>query len=92
MLIHLLAFLDALAALALIGGHYGLIRIPLLYAAIYLCVKIFFFRDILSIIDFAAGLYAIVLLFLGHGVGLTWLFVFWFIYKTMVWAFYSIAS
>jgi hypothetical protein len=92
MLVHILGILDALAAVCLLLGHYGLIHTPLWYAAIYLASKIFFFRDVLSVIDVCAALYAVYLFFAGNGVGLTWLFIIFFLYKTSVWLFYSLAN
>jgi hypothetical protein len=91
MLVHLLGLLDLAAAGVMIGGHYGIIKIPLLYAAIYLITKIFFWRDWLSIVDACAALYCI-FLFFGLASGLTWFFAFYFGYKTAVWLFYTMAN
>lgn len=91
MLVHLLALLDILSAGFLVLGHFHLIRIPLLYVAIYLITKLFFFRDWLSFIDAAAAIYA-VFLFFGFASGLTWLFVFYFAYKTAVWLFFTLGN
>jgi hypothetical protein len=90
MLVHLLSLLDLFAALAIFGGHFGIVHMLLLYAAIYLLAKLFFFRDALSIIDTAAALYALYMFFAGHGNGLTWLFLIYFMYKTSVWLFFSL--
>ena len=92
MLIHLLGLLDALAAVVLFLGHYDLVGIPLLYAAIYLATKIFFFRDFLSLMDLLAALYAVYLYFSADGSTLTWLFLGFFAYKTSIWLFYSFAD
>jgi hypothetical protein len=92
MLVHLLSLFDALAAVVIFLGHFGLVHTPLLYAALYLIVKLFFFRDVLSIIDTAAALYAVYLYFTGAGVGITWLFMIFFGYKVSVWLFYTFAE
>lgn len=68
-----------------------MVKIPLLYVAIYLIVKLFFFRDWLSFIDAAAGIYAI-FLFFGLASGLTWFFVAYFIYKMCVWLFFTLGN
>ncbi len=91
MLVHLLGLLDLVAGTIMVAGHYHIIKIPLLYAAIYLITKIFFWRDWLSIIDALAALYCVALFF-GLTSGLTWFFVFYFLYKTCVWLFYTLAN
>jgi hypothetical protein len=91
MLVHLLGLLDLAAVGIMLGGHYALFKIPLFYAAIYLLTKIAFWRDWLSIVDACAAVYCI-LLFFGLGSGLTWFFVVYFVYKTSVWLFYTMAN
>jgi hypothetical protein len=92
MLMHVLALLDLLAAAGILAGHFDLITKPLLYVAVYLLSKLVFFRDWLTMIDAAAAVYAIALIFMDGGNGLTWLFMIWFLYKTSVWFFYTFAS
>ena len=89
MLVHLLALLDILAAGTILGGHLHLFRVPLLYAAIYFVTKLFFFRDILSIIDACAALYCVFIFFGVVSSGLTWFFMLYFLYKTSIWVFYA---
>ena len=91
MLVHVLGLLDALAGIMLIAGHYGAFKIPLLYVAVYLLVKLFFWRDWLSFIDAAAGIHAI-FVFFGAASALTWFFAFYFAYKTAVWLFFAMAN
>ena len=91
MLVHILALLDALSAVFLVLGHFHIVKIPLLYVAIYLFSKLVFFRDWLSFIDAIAGIYAL-LLFFGLGSGLTWLFVAYFVYKLAVWLFFTLGN
>jgi len=83
MLFHLLTILDTVAAFSLVLGHYGLVKIPLLYFAIYLAGKLIFWRDFFSIVDAIAAIY-FVFVFFGHASGLTWLFVVYFLYKFSV--------
>ena len=90
MLVHILGLLDLAAAAIMIGGHYSLFKIPLFYAAIYLGVKVFFWRDWLSIVDAAAAIYC-VLLFFGFASGLTWFFMVYFLYKASVWLFFTMS-
>jgi hypothetical protein len=92
MLMHVLALLDLLSAAAILAGHFDLIAKPLLYVAVYLLSKLIFFRDWLTIIDALAALYAIALIFMDYGNGLTWIFMVWFLYKTSVWFFYTFAN
>lgn len=92
MLFHVLALLDIVCVILLVFGHYGLMRLPLLYAALYLVSKLLFYRDILTIIDAALALYFLYVFFAGHGTALTWLIAIYFAYKSMVWMFYSFAS
>jgi len=91
MLVNVLGLLDLISASIMVGGHFGIFKVPLLYAAIYLLVKLFFWRDTLSFIDAAAGVYCI-FLFFGAASGLTWLFALYFSYKTAVWLFYAMAN
>ena len=92
MLYHILAILDILSVIILLLGQYGLTRIPLLYAAVYLLSKLFFFRDVLTFIDAGVALYFLYVFFVQHGTGLTWLVVIYFAYKTITWLFYSFAT
>lgn len=91
MLIHVLGVLDLLAAGLLLAGHADLVRVPLLYAAIYLGSKLLLFRDAMSVIDAAAGVYC-VLVFFGVHSGLVWLFLIYYVYKTSVWVLFSLAN
>lgn len=91
MLVHVLGLLDAFAAGTMVLGHFQVVHAPLLYAALYLFIKLFFFRDWLSFIDAAAAIYCVALFF-GVVSGLTWLFFTYFFYKTSVWVFYSFAN
>lgn len=89
---HVLGILDLLAAVFMLGGHYGMIKVPLLYTAIYLFAKFALFRDFFSAIDAMAGVYAVYLFFVQDGSGLTWLFMIFFLYKTSVWMFYTLGN
>lgn len=91
-LIHLLSLLDLFSAVIILGGHYGLFGAPLLYVAVYLVVKLIFFRDWMSTIDVAAAGYAVYLFFADGGTGLTWLFMLYFLYKTSVWLFFTLTN
>jgi hypothetical protein len=91
-LIHILGLLDLFAAVTLLGGHFGIFHFVLLYTAIYLITKLFFFRNWMSIIDVLAALYAIYLFFAGSGTGITWFFMIWFAYKTAVWLFFTLTN
>ena len=91
MLVTLLALLDLVSAGLLVAGHYGLVRIPLLYVTVYLVAKLFFYRDWLTWIDAAAGVYALFVLFGVHN-ALTWVFVGFFLYKTLTWLFYTLSG
>lgn len=90
MLGYILSLLDILAAGTIILGHFGLAKIPLLYSALYLFTKLFFFRDLLTWIDAAAGVYC-VFLFFGFASELTWIFIGFFAYKTAMWIFYTLS-
>lgn len=91
MLFHLLSILDIVAAFIMIGGHFGLLKIPLLYCAIYLAGKLIFWRDFFSIVDALAAIY-LVFVFFGHASALTWVFSFYFLYKFSVWLFSALGS
>lgn len=91
MLIHVLGVLDVLATGVLFGGHVGLWKVPLVYAAVYLGSKLFLFRDALSVIDAVAAIYCI-LVFFGLHSGLVWVFLIFYLYKTSVWVFFSLAN
>lgn len=91
-LIHLLGLFDLLAAVFLLGGHFGIFRIVLLYVAMYLVIKLVFFRNWMSVIDVLAAVYAIYMFFAGGGTGITWFFMIWFAYKTSVWLFFTLTN
>ena len=91
MLFHVLAILDIISVIIMLFGHYGAFKIPLLYVTIYFLAKLFFFRDVLSFIDVCAGIYCIFLFFGLSGI-LTWIFVAYFAYKTVVWLFFTMAN
>jgi len=91
MLVHLLGLLDLAAASIMLAGHYGAFKIPLVYAAIYLVTKVFFFRDWLSIMDALAALYCLLILFGLHS-GFVWFFMIYFLYKTSIWLFFTMAN
>lgn len=91
MLFHILTILDAFSTLVLIAGHFGLWKTPLLYIALYLCGKLLFWRDAFSIMDFAAGVYAVFVYF-GHAGFLTWLFAVYFLYKFSVWMYTTLGN
>jgi hypothetical protein len=88
MLFHLLSLLDMLSGVILLGGHFELFKIPVLYAALYLGGKILFWRDFFSFVDLAAAAY-FVFVFFGHESALTWVFFIYFLYKFSVWLFSS---
>ncbi len=92
MLFHILALLDIFSVVVLLFGHYGIMRLPLIYAAVYLVSKLFFYRDVLTFIDAIIALYFLYVFFVQHGTGLTWLIILYFIYKTIIWMFYSFAN
>lgn len=91
MLYHVLSVLDAIVAIIMVAGHFELVRIPLLYAAIYLAGKLFFWRDFFSIVDAAIGVYLFFFVFFGHASVLTWVFLVWFLYKISIWLFSSMS-
>jgi hypothetical protein len=91
MLVHLLGILDLAAASIMVAGHYELLKIPLIYAAIFLLTKLFFWRDWLSFMDAFAGVYCL-FIFFGASSGFVWFFVVYFVYKTSVWLFYTMAN
>jgi hypothetical protein len=79
-LVHLLTLLDLLTAGIMVLGHFDVIRVPLLYGALYLIAKLAVWRDVLSIIDAVMGVY-LILIFLGYASLLTWVFLAYVIYK-----------
>jgi hypothetical protein len=91
MLFHLLSILDLLAAGVMVGGHFGLWRVPLLYVALYLAGKLVFWRDALSVIDAIVAVY-LVFVFFGHPSVLTWVFLAYFLYKISNWFFMSFGN
>jgi hypothetical protein len=90
-LLYLLTFLDVVAAGILVLGHFGVLKIPLLYVALYLAGKLLFWRDFFSIVDALAAVY-FVFVFFGHASTLTWLFLVYFLYKFSTWLFGSLAN
>jgi len=80
MLFIVLSLLDLLAAALMVLGHFEIIAAPVAMAGLYLALKLVFWRDLFSMIDFAAGVYC-GFLALGYSGVLTWLFLAYFIYK-----------
>jgi hypothetical protein len=91
MLFLILSVIDLIAAGILVLGHFGVLTIPVAMAGVYLTVKIVFWRDIFTIIDFAAGVYC-GFVALGHSGVLTWLFLVYFVYKGATGALVSASS
>jgi len=83
-LIWVLAILDGIVALTLLGLQFGLLQFLAIPAAIYLFIKgLIFLVDPFSIIDIIIGIYIILMLF-GLKIFLTYIFVLYFIYKIFI--------
>ncbi|MEK6922843.1 MAG: hypothetical protein AABX08_03525 [Nanoarchaeota archaeon] len=84
MIIWLLNILDLIVALILIGAHFNILIYLVIPAIIYLVVKgIIFIKDPFSIIDIAIAVY-LAILASGIKTFLTWIFVLYLLYKTII--------
>ncbi|MEK6952561.1 MAG: hypothetical protein AABX29_06105 [Nanoarchaeota archaeon] len=83
-LIWVLAVLDGLVALTLLGLQFGVLQFLAIPAAIYLFIKgLIFLVDPFSIIDIIIGIY-ILLMLVGLKIFLTYIFVLYFAYKIFI--------
>ena len=85
MLIWILAILDGLVALTLLGLQFNFLQFLAIPAAIYLFIKgLIFLIDPFSVIDIIIGVYILLMLFAGLKIFLTYLFVLYLAYKIFI--------
>ncbi|MBI2499605.1 hypothetical protein HYV88_05165 [Candidatus Woesearchaeota archaeon] len=83
-LIWVLAILDGVVALTLLGLQFGILQFLAIPAAIYLFIKgLIFLVDPFSIIDIIIGIY-ILLMLVGLKIFLTYIFILYFVYKIFI--------
>lgn len=83
-LLWILAILDGIVALTLLGLQFSVLQFLAIPAAIYLFIKgLIFLVDPFSIIDITIGIY-ILLMLLGLKIFLTYIFVLYLVYKIFI--------
>ncbi|MFH1592767.1 MAG: hypothetical protein ABIB47_05365 [Candidatus Woesearchaeota archaeon] len=84
MFIWILNILDLIVAFVLSTTHFGFFPSLIIPTIIYLIIKgVMFIKDPFSIIDLIIAVYLVVLAF-GINTFITWIFVLYLIYKTII--------
>jgi len=83
MLIWILMGLDTIAFITLTFAQFKIVFLTdiLLISSMYLILKGFFFRDIMSLIDLSSGIYILFVVFFGISNFFYYFILIWFLYK-----------